>query len=138
MSMRDVRTALAQALVDGAFFEAEDLAWENVAFEPRTGDKPWCKFTFVPTTPVPDTLGQDGLDMVDGFVQLDLNYPLGTGDDDVMQKYVALAALFKTGARFTSDSQVVVIKSCGRTPGREFNGFYRISATIVFYAQIQR
>ena len=138
MSMTDVRDALAQAFSDGNFFPAADVAWENVTFAPRTGNKPWAKFTFVPTQPYPESLGQHGLDRVDGFVQVDLNYPIGDGDKAAMDKFVALAAVFYCGARFTKNSQVVVIESCGRSQGREFSGFYRVSVTINFYAQVQR
>lgn len=138
MSLADARNALAQGFTDGNFFPPADVAWENVTFAPRTGDKPWAKFTFVPTQPFPDTLGQGGLDRVDGFVQIDLNYPIGDGDSAAMDMYVEIAARFKAGARFTSNGQTVVIVSCGRSQGREFSGFYRISVTINFYAQIQR
>lgn len=137
MSLLDVRTALAQAFVDSAIVDSGAIEWENIAFDPPS-DKLWARFTFMPSNPVPDTLGTGGRDMVDSFAQIDLNYPLGSGDDDAMQDYVALAAIFKAGARFASNGQTVVIKSCGRGNGANVSGFYRIPVTIVFYAQITR
>ena len=102
MSMALARNALAQAFTDGGFFPAQDVAWENVTFSPRSGNKPWARFTFVPTQPFPASLGQGGLDQVDGFAQVDLNDPIGDGDAPAMAKFVAIAAVFKAGARFTS------------------------------------
>ena len=138
MSMTDARTALAQAFVDGGFFPNEDVAWENVKFEPRVGNKPWARFTFMPTEPLVASLGQDGLDQENGFFQVDLNYPLGTGDAAAMSLYDDMRSVFKAGNRFTENGQVVVIQSCGRTPGREFGGYYRVTVTVYFYAMLQR
>lgn len=138
MSMLKVRAALAKAFVDGSYFPAADVAWENVAFTPRQGNKPWAQWFFLPNQPVVATLGEGGLDQVDGIVQVDLNYPTGNGDGDAMAKYAEIRDDFKAGTRLTYDGQGVKIRSCGRSQGRLVGGYYRVSVTITFFAQVSR
>lgn len=137
MSMANVRSALADAFEDGGFFTATAIAWENASFSPPA-DAPWARFTFVPARPDAASLGTGGMDEVTGFVQIDLNYPQGTGESVVMGKYDSLRNTFKTGSRFSYGGDTVIVRSCGRSPGREVDGVYRVSVTIYFYSQIQR
>lgn len=137
MSRASVRSALAQAFISGAFFSSTAIAWENVAFTPPNGS-PWARFFFVPSQPAVVTLGTNGADEITGFVQVDLNYPLGTGDGAAQAKYDAMCAVFKAGARFAHGGETVIIRSCGRSQGREIDNTYRVSVTIYFYSQVNR
>lgn len=138
MSMTDVRTALAKKLTALALVPATSVAWENIDFTPPKGNKPWLKFTFTPTDPVPATLGQGGTDRVSGFAQVDINVATGSGDTAAMALYQSLYDALKAGVRLTEGQQVVVIESTGRSNGRLVDGYYRVSATINFYADVNR
>lgn len=137
MSIQKVRSAIAQAFVTGAFFPAPAVAWENVDFTPPN-DAPWASFFFVPSQPAVATCGPDGQDEVPGFAQIDLNYPLNGGTQDIESKFEDIRNVFTAGARFVYQGQEVVIRSCGRSQGRVVNSFYRVSITVAFYAHINR
>lgn len=136
MSVSNVRAALIQAFTNGAFFAQENIAFENMAFTP--GALPWAKITFSPIQPVVATLGQGGTDDQSGYLQIDLNYPQGTGEADIMAKADAIRNAFPAGSSCAYSGQVVTVANCGRSQGRISNGYYRISVTINFYARIPR
>lgn len=137
MSVPKIRSALVQAFIAGAFFDSSKVQWENKQFTPPA-DAPWASVFFLPNNPSVATLGPDGTDEVDGFLQVDLNYPPDTGTADIDAKYDAMRLVFPAGARFTYSGTEVIIKSCGRSQGRVVGSFYRVSATIMFYSHINR
>lgn len=137
MSLSNCEAAFLKAYKDGAFFTDAKTQYENLAFTTPTGEA-WAAFYFVPSQPVVATLGAGGSDRLDGFVQIDLNYPANKGTKDVRDKADALRSLFTAGARFSYSGQEVIVASCGRSQGRIVNGFFRVSVTIVFYAHITR
>lgn len=137
MSMFNVRAALVQAFVDGNFFPANAIAFENKKFNPPAG-KPWAKLTFVPVQPVVATLGLEGRDRIQGFMQVDLNYLEDIGEAAILAKFEELRNTFTVGKRFAYDTDEVVIQSCGRSQGRIVNNYYRISVTVYFYSDIKR
>lgn len=124
------------AFKDGGFFAKADTAFPNMAFTP--GANAWCKLAFLFADPVVATLGLHGADRFDGFFQIDLNYPLNTGDKAVKDKADALRNAFTAGVRFTYSGQEVIVTNCGRSQGRIIEGYYRVSVTVYFYAHINR
>lgn len=138
MSASKCRDALVSAFMAGdQFFAQENVSFENVAFTPRPA-QPWAALFFVPSQPIVATLGAGGTNRLDGFFQVDLNFPLNTGTKQISDKATAIENTFTAGARFVNSSQVVIIASCGRSQGREVNGFFKVSVTAYFYAHIPR
>jgi hypothetical protein len=138
MSIQNVRTALVKAFNLGAFFSADNVAWENLNFRPLQST-PWAQFNFVPNPLDGGSLGgNDGFDILTGFLQVDLNYPIGSGSGEAFEKAEAIRSAFKAGQSFVESSQYVTITNSGISPGRIFSGFYRVSVTINFSANIQR
>ncbi len=133
----DVRSAIVKRFIDEEFFDEAHLSFENVAYEPPSGEA-WAKIYFMPTDPIVATLGDEGQDRVDGLVQIDLNFPLNQGTADIGEMATRIRNLFTVGSRPAYCGQEVVIKACGRSQGREVNGFYRISVSVYFYAHINR
>jgi hypothetical protein len=133
----DVRAALVQAVMDGAFVSSTVVALPNMIFEPPEGAT-WLKVSFVPAHVVPASLGAQGLDEVSGFLQVDVNTPEGEGEAAAMVLVDALRARFYAGSRWYSSDAVVRVSSCVPSQGRQVNNFYRISVTIMFYSQIKR
>ncbi len=139
MSVKAIRDAIASAFIAGAFFDADKINWENTAFNPPAST-PWAKFDFVPGQPFVYTLGSNGKDQVDGFAQIQLNYPLNAGSKPALDKATAICshASFKAGSKLTNSGQVVVIKTAGHNQGRVMTDYYRVDITINFYGHIQR
>lgn len=137
MSEVKVNSALVKAFTDGNFFASGKVGYENAGFVPPT-DSPWAQVFFVPTSRYVATLGRHGQDRLDGFLQIDLNYPLNSGTAWIGAKAVAIGNVFTVGARFIYEGQEVIVSSCGRSQGRVVNNFYRVSITVMFYAHITR
>jgi hypothetical protein len=137
MSFSNIESALIKAFVDGNFFDAGKVAFENVTFDPPNAE-PWAKLTFMPTQPSVATLGDAGQDEVLGFLQIDLNYPKDSGTQAARLKFEAIRNVLKAGAKFSYGSEVVTIRSCGCSQGRIVNNYYRVSVTVNFYSHINR
>lgn len=137
MSITKIRSGLVKVFTDGAFFDATKVAFENVAFTPPPS-APWASVFFLPNQPSVATLGAGGQDQVTGVMQIDLNYPTNSGEADILAKFEAIKNAFTVGVRPIYQGQEVSIRSCGRSQGRVVGNFYRISITVMFYAQINR
>lgn len=137
MSLTNIFSALVTAYKMGGFFPDAETCYPNTKFD-VPANKPWVKFNHMPNQPEAFTLGEDGTDYADGLIQLDLNYPPDTGTGDALGKADAMRVLFRVGSRFLYDGTEVIIRSCGSGPGRQVDGFYRVTVTISYYAIIQR
>lgn len=135
MSLLQCHQALVGAV--NAALAGWQVEHENAEFTKPTQDR-WAKVTFVPTTPSVHTLSRDGEDEVDGFMQVDLNYPQNTGDGAARADFEELRAAFPAGASYASGGQTVTIRNCGRSSGRLANQWYRVSVTIYWFAFIPR
>lgn len=135
MSLNKVQQALVGAAKTS--LGATPAAYENEPFTKPSGAK-WAEVFFLPNDPSVETLGGDGQDRVDGIVQVNLNYPTGTGGSAARADYESIRASFPAGARPAYNGQEVVILSCGRSTGRIVDGWYRVSITISWYALIPR
>ena len=134
MGLDKARAALVQAYIDTGL--NLPTFYENKPGEPP--EAPWAIFCFVPNTPSVVTLGNGGDDEATGFVQIDLNYQLNTGDKAAADAFNLLRDKFIAGQIFTNSGQAVRVRSCGRTQGRNVNGWYRVSITIYWSARIRR
>lgn len=135
MSLADVQYALIDLVSDT--LEEIPTAYENVKFTPPASSK-WARVFFMPNLPSVETLGEVGEDKVDGIVQVDLNYPMDSGDGAARDDFETFRGVFYAGSRPTKDSQQAVVLSCGRSSGRPVDGWYRVSITITWYALIPR
>lgn len=111
--------------------------YENEAITPPS-DAKWAEVHFLPNTPEVLTLGEFGEDLVDGIIQIDLNYPIGTGGGESRTDYERIRLAFPAGSRSAYNGQDSIIRSCGRTPGRPADGWFKVSVTIYWYALIPR
>lgn len=136
-SKTKVRSALLKMLTDSAILPVGKVAFENVAFTPPSA-QPWFSVFYIPSEPQVATLGAGGEDRVEGFLQIDLNYPTGTGEAALNAKYDELQSCFTAGARALYQGQEVVIVSCGRSGGRNVDSCFRVSVTVRFYANVNR
>lgn len=135
MSLSTVQAALSAAAAAG--LGAIPTEWPNAPFEKPANAK-WAQVFFLPNQPSVETLGAAGEDLIDGIVQVNLNYPRDTGDADARSDFEAFRAQFPAGARKTNTGQTVTITNCGRSQGRLVDQWYRVSYTLAWYALIPR
>ena len=135
MSANIVRQQLIEA------FQAVDLGWpvrwENVAFQEPENDY-WCAVGFWPSEPEVVTLGNEGQEEMQGWLQVDLNAPANNGESVLLEAYDKLRAMFTPGISFLDSGVTTTILSCGRSPGRRVDENYRISVTIRFRARYNK
>lgn len=112
-------------------------AYENMKFDKPVGS-PWASVFVIYNPPFVATLGHDGEDGHDGVLQIDLSYPLLTGEAAVRAKADEVAEFFKAGRRLPHQGVFATVTSCGRSRGREVDGWYRVSMSVVWSARIPR
>lgn len=131
-----------EAAMRNAFFVAIPAAVSNTALENQPFDKrgkaKWFAFHYIPNRPQVATLGAGGTDEFTGLVQIDINVELGKGKADVEADITALRSAFTPGQRVTYASANVIIRGCGRIPGRPIDGFYRYSISIPWETRLAR
>lgn len=133
-------SGLAQALKQGVVDSPLDLPYavENAPFDKPTPQNPWAATHIIMNQPSVATLGSEGQDAHDGILQIDLNYPLNTGEAAVTAKADELSDFFKAGKRLAHSGVELTVASCGRSRGREVDGWYRVSMTIAWFARVSR
>lgn len=140
MSLEKIQQALIQQLTTSfpTWVAGNQIAWENVAFQPPAG-KPWLAFHFMPVDESIATLGPTGTgtDRIDGLIQIDVNYPEGSGEGSSRATINALRDAYKPGS-LTYSGQGVVITNRFRSNGLITNGFFKIPFTIRWHAHLIR
>lgn len=131
-----LRGALMQGVIDAPL--SLPCAYENSPFEKPADQSPWASAFVRFNQPSPATLGHEGQDAHDGILQIDLNYPLMTGEAAVTAKADELSDFFKAGKRLAHSGVELTVVSCGRSRGREVDGWYRVSMTVTWEARVPR
>lgn len=128
--------ALLQGVVDANL--SLPFSGDNMPFDRPDDGTPWGRALVLPSQPSVFTLGDDGEDAHAGVLQIDLNYPLMQGTADVSAKADEVEEFFKAGRRLQYSGAEVLILSCGRSRGREVDGWYRVSMTVSWSARVPR
>lgn len=129
--------ALRQSVID-ANMSLPYAPVENFPFEKPSALLPWAAIFILENQPSVATLGHEGQDAHDGILQIDLNYPLNSGTAAVTAKADQLTDFYKAGKRFAHSGVELTVTSCGRSRGREVDGWYRVSMTIPWFARVSR
>lgn len=133
---KDIRKALYQAVVNCGL--GIPVAGDNMPFDKPTPPTPWAAARILPGQASAVTLGGSGEDEHRGILQLDLNYGLRLGEAELMEKIGVVAGYFVAGLKLTYGSTVVYIRSCSRSQGREVDGWWRVSISVVWWARHAR
>ena len=133
-------TGLRKALMQGVEDSPLGLPYaaENSPFDKPADQSPWAAAHIFMNQPSVATLGDEGQDAHDGILQIDLNYPLNTGEAAVTAKADELTDFFKAGKRLAHSGVELTVASCGRSRGREVDGWYRVSMTVTWFARVSR
>jgi hypothetical protein len=124
-------------LVTNEGLAATSIQWENQTFDP-SGKSVWAAVFVVPNIPQASTLGGQGRDRGNGFMQIDINIPQGKGEGPFRAWEDAARGYFIVGKPFTRNSQVVTIISCGMGQGRNIDNWHRKSITITYRSDFTR
>lgn len=130
-----IDSSLVQAFIDGAF--GLEVAHENKAHDPVPG-APWCQLFILPNQPKVNTMGSGGEDLITGFMQINLNYPVGDGDGEAKQKATEIRDYFYAGRVFTYAGEDVFITDAGRGIARNVDSYYQVVITINWQSRVQR
>jgi len=84
------------------------------------------------------TLGSNGDNREQGFLQADVCYETGFGNGAILGKMEEIRAEFPTGLRISYSGQEVIIWTASMTPPRSEDGWLRGIITINFTAYVRR
>ena len=130
-----IDSALIQGFIDGSF--GLPMSGENVSYTPVVGT-PWAQLFIVPNQPSVNTMGSGGDDLITGFLQVNLNYPVGDGDGIAKQKATTVRDYFHAGRVFTYSGVDVFITNSGRGVARNIDSWYQVLLTINWQSRIER
>jgi len=136
MSQTQIYQALIQAVKDVPGMVPFSTA--ATPFTPPVNGAPYADVTVFQNTPVVFTLGEDGDDMVEGFMQVLLKYPLDKGVLASSRLGDTLRESFKAGSRKFYETQEVIIVRSGLGQPSTAEGKLVNPFTIYFYALIRR
>lgn len=136
MSQAKIQQALIQAVKDVPGMLPFSTA--GIAFTPPASGLPYADVSVIQNEPSVNTLGDEGDDLVEGFMQVLLKYPVDKGTLAPLRLGDTLRESFKAGHRVYYEGQEVFIVRSGigrfdTVDGRLVNPF-----TIYFYATIRR
>lgn len=114
-----------------------DIGWENRTFDP-IGKDPWASFFYVPNIPQGRTVGQGGIDELNGFIQIDFNVAPDSGESVLMEWEEKARIYFHPGRAFTYGGHSVLVTACGMSQGRTVENYYRKSVTVNFRSDLKR
>jgi hypothetical protein len=132
MSAVAIRAALETGL--NGMSPALGSAWENTTYTPVTGT-PYQEVALLLATPDNTEFGPNYLEQ--GFMQVTLCYPLGTGAAAATARAQLLRTTFKRGNAFVSGGVTVkCLKTPQILPGQPEGDRYRLPVRIPFLANV--
>lgn len=131
MAELEARKALLQGVISASV--SVPIKWENAEFTtPNNGG--WAAVYILNMDDSLNTLGANGLNRIDGVMQISVFTPKGAGDLSAYQLASEFRSIFKTGAKLTADGQVVHILSASMRNGPTEPNWYSQIINVEFYA----
>lgn len=115
----------------------DQIQWENKKFDPQ-GKDVWAGVYYRPNQPQAHTIGPQGFDRVNGFLQIDINVPVDSGEAVQLAWEEKANIFFHAGRFFTFESESVIVTSNGMSQGRIVDVHYRKSLTVAFRSHLKR
>tara|TARA_R110000744_G_scaffold17537_6_gene47444 strand:- start:2283 stop:2741 length:459 start_codon:yes stop_codon:yes gene_type:complete len=117
--------------------DAELVAWENRFFD--KGDNPlWASVFYIPNVPSPYSVSKGGLDLLSGYIQIDFNVPLDSGEETMIAWESKAKSFFVPADNLVFEGQGVILTEAGISAGRQVENHYRKSFTVAFRSYLQR
>lgn len=134
--LTDVRKPLIEAFLD-VVGSTYPIQYENAAFV-KPENAPYLAVFFATNDTTPASLGDDGQNETDGYLQIDLNWLPETGEFDQAELISELSDEFVIGRRFLVDDVETKILSFKSVPGRKIDNYWRMSASIGWQSYSKR
>lgn len=137
MSVVAIRSALEVALA--GMSPALATAWENAPYKPVVGT-PYQQVTLLLAEPVNAEVGPaSGVYHTEqGFLQVDLKYPLGGGPAAAAARAQLIRTTFPRGASFTASGVTAIVERTPEImPARVEDDRYVVPVRIRFYAHVR-
>jgi hypothetical protein len=141
-SVSGVKAAL-QARASGVAGNALTLAASSLPisgpfFTGGTRGPVWTGVFHVPADRSAATLGATGDDQLLGFLQVDVNVPVNTGESNLLEVLNLLESYFTAGRVMTSGGVQVTVTRNQVSGSRREDVWHRRSLTVYYRAQLQR
>ena len=136
MALIDIDGALIQGYLDIGL--GLDTAYEGEEFTDHAPEDDWAAVFIVPATSGFNSLGVNGTDLHEGFMQIDFNIPHGKGRADLLSYAQSVRDEFVGGKAYTLNSQNTRITTVERSSVREVDGWMRISMTVNWESETVR
>lgn len=136
---QDIEVALIKGVK--VILDANSIPFGVPGIPLASEDKPddmWVQLHHLRGESVPVTVGDDGEDNNSGILQIDLNYPEGSGSGAINNLLDTIATSFPPGHVFTSNGQNVRITRSTPGPGRYIGGYYRVNLDLGYYSRTLR
>lgn len=135
MSLAKAKKAIMTAIEAGNF--GLPIAHENVKF--RKVDAPaYLELNYMPNPVDPITLGDDGEDELNGYMQITVNVQEGTGTGTTTAVTEALREYFYVGRNLTFEDVTVTVNRSGPKNGFPTQGRWETPFLVYFYARVPR
>lgn len=133
----DIETALLQSVTDCNI--GLPTGRQNLPFPTKPKDgTPWAAVSLLPAGAAPVTMGLEGEDSHGGILQIDLNYPLLSGTGAIRAKADTVASFYTAGKPLVHGNFKGWVSACFASPGREVNGHWKVSMSIVWSGRAPR
>jgi hypothetical protein len=138
VALSDVQEVLTAKALECLSSFGDAVEVENETLTRLDGEK-WAQVFFMPADPQAFTLGNIGMDKVEGILQLTLKYPRCTGSEEASVDCAATHVTFPSGLLLVADSgQEVRIVSCQESPGSFVDNWYAVYVSVHWSAFLLR
>ena len=110
-----------------------NVALPNVLFTPPK-DNQFYVLSFLPNEPEPAGLGTNAENRWSGIFQIDIIVPLGSGNEEITDRYNSIVELFQRGKTF---DRVMITRTYRATQGAD-ESFYRTVVRSEFTASLPK
>lgn len=131
MNSADAKAALMLPITDNNHF---DLPWAmpNVDFTTPAKSEAWARSVVFSNSSDSVEIFGNGQDEVSGILQIDLFYPAGQGDYDILSKADEISAKFTRGTPSNYGSACIIFGDKGIGSPQQSQGWYRLIMSINF------
>jgi hypothetical protein len=99
---------------------------------------PCAEVFHLPASTFVDTLGQHGHDLIPGVTQVNLYYPLESGNKQAAVDVDTFRASFAAGQWLNNSGQAVLVRACGPGPSKRDGSYFKSIVSIQWEARISR
>lgn len=131
----DIDDAFVQEILSQAL--SYPIKWPNAPFDTPNGE-PWLRVNILLNQPAQTTIGSNGKDRINGFMQIDIFVPKGAGHKVPTQIADEINTNLKSGDNLASNGQKLRVVSVGSRQGTEDSVWYHQILRVDFYTQYTR